>query len=40
MSGPNPFVMKVMGVFTNMDTMIGKDFEKGLTELKAVAEAK
>ena len=40
MSGPNPFVMKVMGVFTNMDTMIGKDFEMALTELKAVAEAK
>ena len=28
----------VMGVFFSMDKMIGKDFEKGLVQLKAVAE--
>src|SRR5687767_9726604 len=39
MFGSNPFMMKVMGVFTNMDHMIGKDFEKGLAELKKVSEA-
>ena len=40
MSGNSPFMMKVMGVFTNMDNMVGRDFEKGLAELKAVSEAK
>ena len=30
--------MKVMGVFMNMDKMIGKDFEVGLANLKAIAE--
>ena len=39
MSGHSPFMMKVMGVFTSMDNMIGKDFEKGLAELKRVSEA-
>ena len=38
MSGPAPFITKLMMVFTSMDAMIGKDFEKGLTQLKAVAE--
>lgn len=38
MSGPAPFVTKLMGVFVSMDAMIGKDFEKGLSQLKAVAE--
>ena len=28
-------VTKLMGVFTSMDKMIGKDFEKGLTQLEA-----
>jgi hypothetical protein len=27
-----------MGLFFNMDTMIGKDFEAGLADLKAAAE--
>jgi hypothetical protein len=39
MSGPSPFVTKVMGVFFNMDEMVGKDFERGLANLKSVAEA-
>ena len=38
MQGPSPFMMKVMHVFINMDKMLGKDFEAGLANLKAVAE--
>ena len=38
MFGPAPFVTKLMGIFVSMDAMIGKDFEKGLSQLKAVAE--
>ncbi len=38
MRGTNPFMMKVMGMFMNMDAMIGKDFEAGLANLKAAAE--
>jgi len=38
MHGPMPFISKVISVFCNMDSMIGKDFEAGLANLKAVAE--
>lgn len=38
MSGPSPYIAKVMGVLFNMDRMCGKDFEAGLAELKALAE--
>jgi uncharacterized protein YndB with AHSA1/START domain len=38
MRGPNLFMMKVMGVFVNMDRMMGKHFEAGLKNLKEVAE--
>jgi uncharacterized protein YndB with AHSA1/START domain len=38
MSGPAPFINKVMGLFMNFDKMIGKDFEEGLANLKALAE--
>jgi hypothetical protein len=38
MSGPMPFVSRIMSVFVSMDKMIGKDFEKGLSQLKAEAE--
>ena len=38
MYGPDPYVGKLMGLFFDRDTMIGKDFEKGLASLKAVAE--
>ena len=38
MHGPSPFVAKVVGVFMNMDRMIGRDFEAGLADLKARAE--
>ena len=37
--GPSPFISKVIGIFCNMDKMIGKDFEAGLANLKAVAES-
>lgn len=36
--GPSPFMSKVMGVFMNMDTMIGKEFDAGLAKLKAQME--
>jgi Polyketide cyclase / dehydrase and lipid transport len=38
MSGPSTFVTKLMGVFVSMDSMVGKDFEKGLAQMKAAAE--
>ena len=38
MRGPTPFVSKLMQVFVSLDTMIGKDFEEGLANLKALAE--
>ena len=38
MHGPAPFISKLMQVFVSMDTMIGKDFEAGLANLKAVVE--
>lgn len=37
--GPNLFFMKVMGVFVNMDRMLGKHFEAGLQNLKIVSES-
>ncbi len=38
MSGPSPYMMKVMGIFCNMDKLIGKDFETGLANLRALSE--
>lgn len=38
MTGPMPFISKIMSVFASMDSMIGKDFEKGLANMKSVAE--
>lgn len=38
MHGPMPFISKVMDVLLGMDAMIGKDFEAGLSSLKALAE--
>jgi hypothetical protein len=38
MSGPSAYIMKLMGVFFNMDQMIGKDFETGLGNLKTLVE--
>ncbi|MCL4764120.1 MAG: SRPBCC family protein [Burkholderiales bacterium] len=38
MRGPSPFVARLVGVFMDMDRMIGRDFEAGLANLKAIAE--
>ena len=38
MTGPTPFVGKVISVFVPMDGMVGPDFEAGLRNLKAIAE--
>nr|WP_247655683.1 SRPBCC family protein [Hydrogenophaga aromaticivorans] len=38
MHGPSPFIARLMGIFFSMDQMIGKDFETGLSHLKALAE--
>ena len=38
MTGPMPFVSKLMSVFVSMDKLIGKDFEAGLANLKVAAE--
>lgn len=38
MYGPALYVGKVMGLFFDMDKMVGDDFAAGLTKLKAVAE--
>lgn len=38
MGGPNQFIGKVMSVFVSMESMIGKDFEEGLANMKGVAE--
>jgi uncharacterized protein YndB with AHSA1/START domain len=38
MDGQTPYIGKVMGLFINMDKMIGSDFETGLDNLRAVSE--
>jgi uncharacterized protein YndB with AHSA1/START domain len=39
MRGATPFLGKIMHVFCNMDRMVGKDFEAGLANMKAIAES-
>ena len=39
MQGPAPFISRVIGLFLDMDAMVGKDFEAGLARLKVIAEA-
>jgi hypothetical protein len=39
MEGRNNFMAKAIHLVMNMDRMIGGQFEKGLAEMKAVAEA-
>ncbi len=39
MTGPVPFMGKIMHTIINMDKMIGKDFEEGLAKLKVAAES-
>lgn len=38
MIGPKNLLMKLMGVFMNMDKMIGQAFDEGLGNLKALVE--
>ena len=38
MDGENNFVGKAMCLFMNMDKMVGGDFEKGLAQMKTIAE--
>ena len=38
MYGPANYASKLMGIFVNMDNMIGKDFEAGLANLKSMTE--
>jgi Polyketide cyclase / dehydrase and lipid transport len=38
MRGRTPFLFKVMHMFFNMDKMVGKDFDAGLANLKAIVE--
>lgn len=38
MTGPTPFIGKIMHVFMDMDRMVGGDFESGLTAMKTAAE--
>ena len=39
MAGEKNFVTKAIGLIVSMDKMIGGDFEKGLAQIKSVAEA-
>ena len=38
MHGPANFLSKLMGVFMDMDKMVGRDFEDGLQNLRRFAE--
>ena len=38
MSGPMAYINKLMQIFVSMDKMVGSEFEKGLANLKALAE--
>jgi len=40
MDGNHNFIGKAFGIFVNMDNMLGADIEKGLAQLKTVAESK
>jgi len=39
LEGKAPFFAKVIHLFLDMDSMVGKDFESGLAGLKKLAEA-
>lgn len=38
MQGDSPFFARVVGLFMNMDRMVGGDFDAGLAKLKTIAE--
>ena len=39
MTGRKSLINRVMGIFVSMDKLIGPDFERGLAQLKSVAES-
>jgi hypothetical protein len=39
MSGSSPFIIKLLGVFADMEQLVGPDFDEGLARLKRAAEA-
>jgi len=39
MTTENTLMKKIMGIFKSLDSMVGPDFEKGLSNLKRVVEA-
>lgn len=40
LQGPSPYLSRLIGLFMNMDRMVGSDFETGLARLKALAEGR
>jgi hypothetical protein len=38
MYGANAYIAEGIGIFVSMDSMIGKEFETGLANLKTIAE--
>jgi uncharacterized protein YndB with AHSA1/START domain len=40
MFGPSPYLSKLLGLFFNMDNMIGGKFEEGLVNLRSLAETR
>jgi hypothetical protein len=36
--GPQPYFAKVMTIFVRMDSLLGKEFEAGLANMKSIAE--
>ena len=38
MQGKLPYVAKILHIFWDMDSMVGRDFEAGLANLKAIVE--
>lgn len=38
MTGERNFMFKVVGLFMNMDKMVGGQFEQGLAQMKSVSE--
>jgi uncharacterized protein YndB with AHSA1/START domain len=38
MTGPQKFMGKLLGIFVNVDKVVGTQFEEGLTQLKKLAE--
>ena len=39
MTGTKNFASRLVGLFMSMDKLVGRDFDKGLTQLKAVVES-